>query len=256
MPFRRLQSKLLKDRAMRRSSLLRSHLPETRPYHPYVLRRMLNQHSTVFVKPDKGSQGRGIVRLKRIKNRGVHISWGLNNRKVNRKFMIRELHQRLRPYQSYLVQQGLQLTKYHNRLIDIRVFLQKPGSKWLISGKVVRVGAAGRFVTNYSQGGKPVHLPKVLNSIYHDNPQKVQAIIQKVDQVAYHAAAALNSKFPGIRVLGIDIGLDRSGRIWIIEANTRPGTQLFKNLGDKSMYQTIVTRRQIIDHKNEGRRRR
>ncbi|WP_433945940.1 YheC/YheD family protein [Paenibacillus sp. SN-8-1] len=251
MPFRRLQSKLLKDRAMRRSPLIRRHLPETRPYHPYVLKRMLNQHSTVFVKPDKGSQGRGIVRLKRSKHRGIHISWGLNKRKVKRKFMIRALHQRLRPYQSYIVQQGLQLTKYHNRLIDIRVFLQRPGSKWLISGKVVRVGAAGRFVTNYSQGGRPVHLHKVLDSIYHHDPQRVEATIQKVDQIAYHAAAALSSKFRGIRVLGIDIGLDRSGRVWIIEANTRPGTQLFKKLKDQSMYQTIMT-----NYKNIARRRR
>ncbi|MNH85768.1 Endospore coat-associated protein YheD [compost metagenome] len=240
---------------MRRSPLLRRHLPETRPYHPYVLKRMLNQHSTVFVKPDTGSQGRGIVRLKRIKNKGVHISWGLNNRKVSRKFVIRELHQRLSPYHSYLVQQGLHLTKYHHRLVDIRVFLQKPGTKWLISGKVVRVGAAGRFVTNYSQGGRPVHLPKVLNSIYHHNPQKVHRTIQKIDQIAYHAAAALNRRFPGIRVLGIDIGLDRSGRIWIIEANTRPGTQLFKNLGDQSMYHAIVTRRELIDRQYKGRRR-
>ncbi|USB34309.1 YheC/YheD family protein [Paenibacillus sp. YPG26] len=255
MPFRRIQSKLLKDRAMRRSPLLHSHLPETLPYHPDVLKRMLDRHAVVFVKPDLGSQGRGIVRLKRIKHGGVHISWGLSSRRVNRKYMVRALHQRLRPYQPYLVQQGLQLTKYHHRLMDIRVFLQKPGSKWLISGKVVRVGAAGRFVTNYSQGGRPVHLSKVLDSIYRHDQQRTEAAIQKIDQLAYHAAAALSGKFRGIRVLGIDIALDRTGRIWIIEANTRPGTQLFKQLKDQSMYRTIVARYQRIKYMNRIHRR-
>jgi len=36
------------------------------------------------------------------------------------------------------------------------------------------------------------------------------------------------------------MGLDRNGRVWIIEANFKPMKRLFLKLKDKSMYRKIV----------------
>lgn len=245
MPFRKVKSKLLKARAMQKSRVLRSHLPETHRYAPHHLKRMLNRYPSVFVKPENGSQGVGIIRLKRLK-RGVDISWDLRNIRVRDHSVSLALRDRMHPRRSYIIQQGIPLAKYRNRLIDIRVYMQKPDRKWLISGKIVRVGAAGRFITNYSQGGRPVTLEAILGSIYRNNGRRIAATKRKIDQVAFETARILDRVFPGIRILGIDMGLSEDGRVWIIEANTRPGFELFKHLKDRSMYQAIVHREQII----------
>ncbi|BCJ86929.1 hypothetical protein skT53_19140 [Effusibacillus dendaii] len=207
---------------------------------------MMKRYPTLFIKPDKGSLGKGIVRLKRYKNRKIKISWDLRHRKVKKSSVWKELQKILKPKRTYLIQQGLKLAKYKNRPVDIRVYMQKPKSKWHISGKVVRVAAAGKFVTNYSQGGRPKSLKTVLRSIYKNRPRKVKRTIRSIDKISTTAAKVLNRKFPRIRQLGIDIAVDTEGRIWIIEANKNPGFMLFKKLKDKTMYRRIVKRRRYI----------
>ncbi len=127
--------------------------------------------------------------------------------------------------------------------------MQKPNSDWLISGKVVRVGAARRFVTNYHQGGKPKTLKTVLGSIYKDQPDTVKTIIRSIDNTSTITAKVLDRNFPGIRQLGIDIAVDTDGRIWIIEANTSPAFLTFKHLKNKTMYHRILKRFRYIRSK-------
>jgi glutathione synthase/RimK-type ligase-like ATP-grasp enzyme len=246
MTSRRVHGKLLKGNAMYKSFILRRHLPRTYPYNPVTLKRMMTRHPDVFIKPDKSSQGEGIVRLKRLNRDIILISWKLNHRKIRRNKVGRALKKLLQPRRTYLVQQGLKLAKYNNRLVDIRVYMQKPKSTWFVSGKVVRVAAPGRFVTNYSQGATPETVQKVLFSIYKKHPRQANHIIRRIDRLSIIAAKVLDRRFPGIRQLGIDIAVDSNGRIWIIEANTTPGFKTFKHLRDKSMYRRIVLRRNYI----------
>ncbi|BCJ85986.1 YheC/YheD family protein [Effusibacillus dendaii] len=246
MPLRRVKGKLLKGNAMGKHPVLRRHLPETYRLKTHVFKRMIKRYPTVFIKPDKGSQGKGIVRLQHCSNREIKISWNLQHMKVKERSAWQELKKRLRPKTTYLIQQGLPLAKYKHRRIDVRVYMQKPKSKWLISGKVVRVGAPGRFVTNYHQGGQPKTIESVMNSIAKNQREEVKRAIRYLEEISLIAAEVLDQNFPGIRQLGMDIAVDRNGRIWIIEANTNPGFLLFKKLKDKTMYHRIVGRRRYI----------
>jgi D-alanine-D-alanine ligase-like ATP-grasp enzyme len=36
------------------------------------------------------------------------------------------------------------------------------------------------------------------------------------------ATQVLESRFPGVNLLGYDYGIDRNGKIWIFEVNTKP----------------------------------
>jgi len=42
-------------------------------------------------------------------------------------------------------------------------------------------------------------------------------------------------------LLGLDIGIDTSGKPWIIEANFTPAKSLFLKLKEKSMYHRIMS---------------
>lgn len=246
MRMRRVKGKLKKNNVMRKHPVLRRHLPETHRLRKGVLARMIKRYGTLFIKPDKGSQGVGIVRLRRRGRRKILISWGLRHRQVKRRLVGQTVRQILHAKKTYLVQQGIRLAKYRNRLVDIRVLMQKPNSNWRISGQVVRVAARGRFVTNYHQGARPKPLQKVLATIYKGKPGKIQSTIRNIKNISVTTAKVLYRKFPGIRQLGIDLALDRGGRIWIIEANTNPGTMLFKSLKNKRMYRVIAARRRYL----------
>ncbi|WNQ12230.1 YheC/YheD family protein [Paenibacillus aurantius] len=249
MPLRYVEEKLLKDKAMRKDPRLRHHLPETLPWSPGILAIMISRYPTVFIKPDVGSLGNGIVRVKKQKNHRLQVSWGLHHREVDRNSLLPVLRTLLSPRRAYLVQQGLQLAKYRNRLLDIRVFMQKPDKAWRISGKVVRVGAPGRFVTNYHQGARPETVENVLSALYPRDPDKVKHTIREINQVSAMAAKALDREFPGLRTLGIDIAVDNKGRVWIIEVNTAPTFNTFRALKDKTMYYRILRRARIIQAK-------
>lgn len=256
MPIRRIKSKLLKGNVMLKNPILRRHLPETHPFKPSIIASMIKRYPTLFIKPDKGSQGKGIVRLKHRNNRKIQISWNLRHRKVQKRSVRSALRKILRPKVTYLIQRGIQLAKYKNRLIDIRVYMQKPKSNWVISGKVVRVGAPGRFVTNFHQGANPETIEKVLGSIYKNQPKKMKRTIRYIENISRITARVLDRNFPGIRQLGIDIALDTNGRIWILEANTtNPAFMTFKNLKDKTMYRRIVAIRRYIYSKYRKRKK-
>ncbi len=238
---------MLKEYTMRKHRVLRRHLPETHWYSGKRLHEMVRQYPSVFVKPDKGSQGKGIVRVRRQSRHRYQVSWGLKHKEVRRSSLLTELKKVLQSRHRYLVQQGLNLARYRKRLFDIRVYMQKPRSHWYVSGKVVRVGAAGRFVTNYYQGARPESVEKVLGSLFLMTNQKWKKTTRKkINSISKILAKVLDGKFPGIRHLGIDIGIDDDGRIWIIEANTNPANQTFKRLKDKKMYRKIKDRRRYI----------
>ncbi|WP_274363969.1 YheC/YheD family protein [Paenibacillus thermotolerans] len=249
MSVRIVYGKLRKGNAMRSDRTLRKHLPETYPYKPATVLKMIRKYSSVFIKPDKGSQGKGIIRIRRLSSDKVQISWGLRHRKVPSGKAVRTLSRLLRPNSTYLIQQGLELEKYKNRKFDIRIFMQKPQSKWFISGRIVRVGAPGRFVTNYSQGASPQTIENVFNSIYKNRPNNTKQMIKKIDALCFALAKRMDRKFPGVRELGIDIGVDKKSSIWIIEANTTPQFNSFKRLSDKTMYKRILARHRYIYRK-------
>jgi glutathione synthase/RimK-type ligase-like ATP-grasp enzyme len=107
---------------------------------------------------------------------------------------------------------------------------------------VARVAAPGRFLTNYHQGAKPVTVPKVLRHIR----KKVTRKIKQIDRLSLATARVLNARFPGIRVLGIDIAMKKNGKLWVLESNTGPGCSTFRLLSNKTMYHRILRNRRYI----------
>ncbi|WP_156114863.1 MULTISPECIES: YheC/YheD family protein [unclassified Paenibacillus] len=52
--------------------------------------------------------------------------------------------------------------------------------------------------------------------------------------------ARLGERYPKLRQVGFDIGIDRNCRIWIIEGNYQPDLRPFRLLKDSSMHRRIL----------------
>ena len=85
---------------------------------------------------------------------------------------------------------------------------------------VGRVARPGLFVTNLCRGGTQLTAAQGISRSV--SVSLVRKKKQEMRTLTGISAAVLERHFPGIGQLGFDYGLDRSGKIWIFEVNTRP----------------------------------
>jgi glutathione synthase/RimK-type ligase-like ATP-grasp enzyme len=129
--------------------------------------------------------------------------------------------------------------------------MQKPRKSWVISGMTARVAAANQFVTNYHKGGHAEPLSKTLLLLFNNNKRKVDATLRRIARLSYIIAKTI-SKRHSFRELGIDFGIEKNGRIWIIEANSKPGHMLFTQLRNKKMLRNIMKNKRLISKRDSS----
>lgn len=240
-----LIGKKVQHNEMLRSPILRRHLPETHWISRNTTWRMLRKYSYVFIKPNRGSGGSGIILAKRTRN-GFVVRRGRKERRVvGFNSLYKAIKSYRKPFDRYVVQRGLRLAKYKGSIFDARIYMQKPRLKWVISGMTARVASGSRFVTNYHKGGHAEPLSKMLLILFGNNKRKVHASLHQIAKLSYMIAKAVNKRHSS-RELGIDFGIDRNGRIWIIEANSKPGHMLFTQLKNKAMLRAIRRNKRLI----------
>lgn len=242
--YRQIASKGLKTKVMLEHPLLRPFIPHTTWLTKGGLEQMLQAFPTVFVKPDKGGGGAGIVRIQRTTT-GYRLCYRQKCRKVDQEELYRVLVSLLSPHKRYLMQEGIDLATIDSRPFDVRVLLQKPNSGWIIGGMVAKVAARRQFVTNHCKGGSPVALEQALERAEGVRVHS-RRIIEELKRVSILTAKVLDARFPGIRELGLDIGIDQQGRLHIFEVNTRPMFQMFRKIRMPGVYKKILYRHRQV----------
>ncbi|MBN8209306.1 YheC/YheD family protein [Bacillus sp. NTK071] len=209
--------------------LLRRHLPKTLKLQYHTSSRALtdwfkNNH-TLIMKPIFGSQGNGLIHITKtsqkislqINHKGNVTHHTYDTTSSFLQFVNRILYQH-----DYMAQQMLTLLDEKQRPFDRRVVLKKSAnSTWIELGRAMRVGKEQSFVSNLHSGG----------SIEHDDQvavpsQLLLAADEKITQLASYIANLLEKKFPPLFELGLDFGIDQSGKVWLLEANSKPGHQV------------------------------
>ncbi|MCL6516400.1 YheC/YheD family protein [Alicyclobacillus sp.] len=224
---------------------IRRHLPATARYTPAVLRAYLKMYKTVFVKPSGGSRGHGILKVWRDGDR-VYVQHTVHPAKSFSSVDDAVRHvERLREAKAYVVQQGLHLLRVDGRPVDIRVLVQRdrPGGPWLYTGMVAKVAGAGSVVTNVALSrGRVIAVEEALRRGLGWGPKRIRACVARLRELALTAARHFDGYQP-YRELGFDIGIDRAGRIWLIEENTAPSHPLMKKLRSHPEIGRLMDRR-------------
>jgi len=224
---------------------LREMIPETEWYSRRNLEGMLERYDTVYVKPDKGGGGVGILRIEKRAADRFRVYFRTRSKEVDRRRLYTVVESCFSAEKRYLIQQGIDLALYRGSPFDLRILLQKPNRRWIVSGMVAKVAASGRFVTNYSRGGHPLPVETALAAVVRD-PLEKERMIQELHRMAERVAGVLNARFSGIRELGIDVGMDRERRLWIFEVNTRPQFKMFSKIGRRDVFAKILKYHRLI----------
>jgi glutathione synthase/RimK-type ligase-like ATP-grasp enzyme len=216
---RQLASKWAKTEALMSHPGIVPHIPPTRRYSPSQLRMMLDSHGVVVVKPVVGSGGSGVIKVFRD---GAGFAYTFRDRTTRFSSfdgLAASLGSRVgrRPY---LIQKGIQLATVGGRPIDYRVKYVKGARGWEYRSMVGRIARHGLFVTNLSQGGQMVTASKGIAASLGSS--QVKAKKGRMRELTVLSTRVLEQRFPGISHLGFDYGIDRQGKLWIFEVNTRP----------------------------------
>lgn len=203
------------------------YLPETRLLNAENLQEMLKKYPVLFVKPSNGSLGFGIIKLK-VNERG-EINYVINRGRGRLRTQAENAEEflkktrKIRKDKPYIVQQGLDLATYRGSPFDMRIIYQKDGNgEWQISKKFVRVAAPGSSVSNLSSGGRAEPSKKVMRYLY---PKKdtIEEKNKEIKALCHVIAVTLEKSINGtFGELGLDIGIDKKGRPYLIEVNSKP----------------------------------
>lgn len=197
-------------------------VPRTLAFNRPNLEMMANSYSSVYVKPDVGSLGIGVCKVKRIGS-GYELKAIEGKRQWTAHLKsAAELHDRIVKLKrgKMIVQQGIALDRVKGRPYDIRAMVQrKPGGSWECTGFMVKLGAANKIVTNYYQGGDIITL-RDLHKRMGLSAEEQSRRERQLTSSALRIAKILSSKRSGMQEMGIDFAYDRSGGLWVLEVNS------------------------------------
>ncbi|MGG4456050.1 YheC/YheD family protein [Brevibacillus porteri] len=233
------ESKLTKHNLLKASPTLVSALPKTRLFSKQSLYTFLDRYEKVIAKPAGGSGGAGVMLITRKTKGRYRVQRGPSHHTLRGKLTTYQ-YLRKKITAPYLIQRGISLARVNGSLFDVRVMVQKrPGSPWVVTGMLAKVAGRGYIITNVKRSKGRV-LPirtAIRRSLIRGASSSM--IIARLRKIALLAAKRLALYYTRQQVFGFDMGIDASGRVWIIEANLRPDITLFLMLSDKSMYNQI-----------------
>lgn len=206
-------------------------IPETVLFNRRNLRDFTLKYKEIFLKPRDGYRGKGVIKIKcPAQNNYQYASAGLSKVKWRKSssfdLLYRHISKLIANEKSYLLQQAIELAKYNGRVFDLRVQVQKNGQGiWIMTGAAARVAEKGRFVTHISNGGKAESYENVINK-FSGNCEKVKSELnEQLRNISTIIPRLLEKELDiTLGILTLDIGLDKDGKLWVIEVNSKPGS--------------------------------
>jgi len=197
---------------------------------------MLKKYQAIILKPKYGDLGMGIISIAKkrflmplylfehqVKNENgaeIHKNYHFSLNKISG--LMKMLWPRK---QSYLIQEKLAVAKFQKCFFDLRIIMEKENNHWVNAMLRARIAPPRGFLANFSAGGKTMASgQKIIRSVF---PQKTEMITKKINALSINLAQFLECSTGKTIELGLDFILDQKGKIWIIEANSKPGRCLF-----------------------------
>lgn len=211
------------------------YLPETHNNpSPERIKDMMERHNFVYYKPSAGSLGLGIYRLTYLPKKGYFARYHGNGGNTLLKFpsfnslmrMLQAKHgSKLR---NYVIQQGIRLIEIDGCPIDFRFHMHKNSkNRWSVVGIGAKKAGRGSVTTHIKNGGSLMTPEQALSRAFGS---KAREVLERAKDAAIAMSEAIENHHPHLLgEIGFDIGIDDNERIWMFEANSKPGRSIFNH---------------------------
>jgi len=228
---RRFFNKWSLFRWLHQSPKTRKFIPDTRKLTGAAsLARQLKRHRLLYLKPVRGKAGVGIMTVKVQPDK--HLPYRLQiqedrGSKTYRCATLQRLWNRIESCsdasgEAYISQQGIALASVNDKPFDLRALVQKNQSgKWTITGIGARVAGGTSITTHVPRGGNIDDPFKLLSAIF--GKEQARTVLDNVDNAVIVLARQIE-RGSGMTLgeMSMDLGIDRTGQIWFLEANSKP----------------------------------
>ncbi|NBI28267.1 YheC/YheD family endospore coat-associated protein [Chengkuizengella marina] len=215
-------------------------LPKTELYkNTGTIKQWLDSQNEFILKPINGSHGKAILHIKK-NNHNDYVIRGRDKNNVpldvtyEKYTSLANSIQQFIQKRKYVIQQYLQLKTKSDTSFDIRALVQKNGSgHWQFTGMAVRCGQPGSLTSNLHGGGFVREVRPFLINEFGET--KTVQIMNSIHKIVEQLPAVLETHFGRLSELGIDLGVDSLAKVWLLEANSKPGRSIFNHLKDKNL---------------------
>ncbi|MDQ0061182.1 YheC/YheD family endospore coat-associated protein [Paenibacillus harenae] len=234
--------------ALKKDETVARYLPESHLLRNYtMLNAMCSRYNSVFLKPIRGSLGKGIIRITRAESNNGYLAM-FATASGSRKQMFNTLEKLFSTISTkmktirYQIQQGLQLIEIQKRPVDFRALVQKNAKgKWAITSIVARTAGDQHFVSNLARGGTLSTAAEAIGKSNLQNGINKHEASVRLRQAALHIAKGVDAQIPAhFGELGIDLAMDTNGRVWLLEVNSKPSKNDNTPLNDNKIRPSVL----------------
>ncbi len=219
-------------RQLKENPLVKKYLPETEVFTSFhQVERFLGEHQHVYLKPMNGSLGSRIYQIRYEKEEGIYYCRFYQNeqKKLHKYSSLESLMNHVfkkENLQEFIVQQGIPLLRYEQRPVDFRVHTNKNHRGTFEVGAIAgKIAGTGSMTTHAALGGEI----KTIAELFPTSEQQ-QKVIEKLTEATLLLSEAIDQVIEGfIGEIGFDIGIDKTGKVWLFEANSKPGRAIFSH---------------------------
>ena len=240
---RACRDKLLAHRILSLDAFVAAHLPETVLAEDAVcVARFAAARERTYLKLRGGTGSRGLVLVEKVESSGRCPSFKVSRRGADgstsevsaldeaglARRLATVLHPAEGPAWQYIAQHGVDLARVPGagEAFEARVICQKGGAgAWLRTGMVCRMNPSqGRFIVPLEELHAKVD--DVLEQVF---PGRVREIKESIRELGRRLPPLLEAASGRGGEMSVDLGIDSSGNVWLIEVNSKPAT-LFRDI--------------------------
>jgi hypothetical protein len=208
----------------------KQYLPETIIYSSFDdVISMLEIYDLIFIKSIFGTQGTEVLSIEKLNNK-YKLNYYQKGAKDIFLDSVNEVKEFVNKYigsKKFIIQQGLKLLTYKGHSMDIRIFIMKNASgKWESIFKGARIASGDFLLTNIHTGGVYAFYEQLYPQLKEQYSSIKLPTSAELDEASIMIATYIERELGACGEFGIDIGIDTTGRIWLIEANDKPGKRL------------------------------
>lgn len=194
---------------------------------------MLKHNDFVFLKYTFGSEGKQVLSIEKSQDQYklVHYEDGLKEEYLSSIGKLREAVENFVEDRKFIIQEGIRLLKYEGQVFDMRVLIAKDiNGNWRTIYNQSRIAKSNFTITNYCAGGDIDLYKNIYPNLKSSYPDKNIPDYDQIGESAILIAKYLEKEFGTFGEFGMDLAIDTNGRIWFIEANTKPDKELIEGV--------------------------